>query len=404
MKLKGVFTFFHKENCMNFLSGRPLRQAFLSIVLWSTQSLVMAIGTRHSDFSAILFPAFLVSSLFFLTFKLAHDKRSIRTHVIFPLVHKFKHFLIGSLAIFGSHLFFYWGLQIGPKVETSLTNFLWPLQFIIFGYALFNARFLNSRSGQHLIIKIKQFLGNGSLEFQPDLIEMDRLKVFKIMVGFVGVGFLLTHGNISNIDYAKWHGPFLGLLGGFLWAVFSIYLKFLGRVSYMALFIGGTTVLSGLWWGYSGFPNILPTLWISIYLGLFPLGLAMVTWERALKHGNTSKIGLIAFLAPLFSTALLYAFKIDYINFYSLIGASLVVLSNINYREIAGAAKNYLSQDEKIDFNNKLLAKQIFRKLVATIRCFFQTSRNFNKLKTIIYYLVVLACLPFKKVIFPILK
>ena len=322
MKLGGCLSNTHTLLLLRNQIGmkKPLRVAFISIFLWSTQSVFMSKGTTLTDFSAILFPSFLISSLFFFIFKVFHDGEDFISELIKPILKKWRHFLIGSSLIFGSHLFFYWGIQKGPKVESSLTNFLWPLLFIILGYLIFNEKFLKSKSGENFISKIKLITGNGSLVFEPEKRKLDWLRKVKVTIGFLGVTLLLTHGNISQFNLTEWQGPILGFFGGLLWAIFSIYLRFLGKTSYITLFINGTAVLSGFFWIYRGCPNILPTLSIATYLGLLPMGLAMLTWERAMKYGRTQEIGTLAFLAPLLSSIFLYLAKYDYLNRYSLIG------------------------------------------------------------------------------------
>jgi drug/metabolite transporter (DMT)-like permease len=45
--------------------------------------------------------------------------------------------------------------------------------------------------------------------------------------------------------------------------------------------------------------------WLLILLGLGPLGASFYFWDAALKIGDPRRIGLLAFLTPLLSTAML---------------------------------------------------------------------------------------------------
>lgn len=380
-------------------SSRPLRIAFVAIFLWSTQAVCMGLGTRLTDFSAILFPAFITSSLFLFLFKVLHDGKDLSC-ILVPFSKNMRQLLIGGSMLFGSQFFFYYGLQIGPKVETNLTNYLWPLIFIVLGYLFLSERFMNSEKGKKILRKINTFIGNGPMITKPERIECDWLRISKLILGFVGVGLLLTNGNIQPAD---WRGPVFGFVAGLLWAIFSVYLRFLDRVSYVTSFVGGATILSGIAWAFRGYPKIWPTILIAIYLGLFPLGLAMLAWERALKNGRTQDIGALSFLAPLFSTVFLFLFKIDKINNYFLIGGSLVVFANINFRDIGDKIKNYLEEQENLKINSDLTIKSIWKRIQELV-ILMRHDHSVREAKIIIYYLVVIFFIAFRKWHIPLLR
>lgn len=383
-------------------TNKPLRIAFLSIFLWSTQAVFLSKAYKQVDFSAVLFPAFLSSSLFFLFFKILYDgKGFIEIKKLFPK--KIRIILFGVGFYFAYHFFLFRGIQIGPKVETNLVNFLWPLLFVLLGYIFFNKKFLNSKKGKRVTNKIREFFDNGSLEFKSENVECDFLKCIKIIFGFLGICLIITHGHIERINLTFWKGPLLGFVAAICWAVFSIYLKLLGTVSYIASFIGGTTILSGILWVCLDCPNILPVLVISVYLGIFPLGIAMIAWERALKKGRTQEIGTLAFLAPLFSTIFLYLFKVDYINIFSLIGGGLVIIANINFRDIGEKNKTYLANQDKFCISSDLKLKYILRRLHSLLKA-IPHKHSSNYFKIIVSYLLITFFLLLKKLHIPILK
>lgn len=345
----------------------PLRDAFSAIFLWSTQAVCMSYGTIKTDFSAILFPAFLVSSLFFLFFKLYHGNK-IRRDVIPSLQKKNRHIILGSFFIFGSQFFFYFGIQIGPKVETNLTFYIWPLIFILISLLLFSDKFSNRLKRENLVNRIGKILGDRSLILKTESMRFDRLKTTKIIAGFTGVGLVLSSGELTSINLTDWKGPLYGLIAGLIWVFFSVYLKLLDKISCIALFIAGSTLLSGILWGIRGFPEITPTTTlIALYLGIFPMGFAMLFWERAMKNNHTQEIGLLSFLAPLLSTLLLYLFKIDNINQWIVLGGTLIVLANIPFRDIRDRLSTFLnfpSINVSIDSTSRLEYKDIFKNIV----------------------------------------
>ena len=48
-------------------------------------------------------------------------------------------------------------------------------------------------------------------------------------------------------------------------------------------------------------PNVL----LIVVMGLGPMGVAFLTWDIALKHGDPRAVGALAYLTPLLSTVLL---------------------------------------------------------------------------------------------------
>ena len=305
--------------------------SLITILLWSTQALVLSKAFSKTHFSAILFPAFFTSSIFFMIYKSLFIKKSI-TEVTKLFKNEIKYLSFGIVFYFLYHYLLFAAINIGPKIEANLANFLWPLFFILFGYLTLNNKFINSSIGQKFSRVISRIFGN--TQVMPEQIYFNKCKIFKLILGFCGIVLIVTHNNLFSLDLTTGKGPLLGLCAALCWALFSIYLKFIGDITYIATFTGGSTILYFIFWLHSGAPDIFSTLPHSIYLGLFPLGFAMILWEKSIKEGHTKKIGTIAFLAPIFSTALLVIFKIEQLNRISLIGAILIIFSNISFEEL----------------------------------------------------------------------
>jgi drug/metabolite transporter (DMT)-like permease len=64
---------------------------------------------------------------------------------------------------------------------------------------------------------------------------------------------------------------------------------------------------------------------LLVILGAGPLGGAFYLWDAALKIGDPRRIGLLAFLTPLLSTALLAVVSGDSLSWQLLLATALVV-------------------------------------------------------------------------------
>jgi drug/metabolite transporter (DMT)-like permease len=93
-----------------------------------------------------------------------------------------------------------------------------------------------------------------------------------------------------------------------IWATYSLLSK---RVEFSTAGVGTFGLVSGLMAIAAHLlfePQTqlaLPDWPLLLLLGLGPLGLSFYLWDYALKTGNPQRIGLIAYLTPLISTALL---------------------------------------------------------------------------------------------------
>ena len=90
------------------------------------------------------------------------------------------------------------------------------------------------------------------------------------------------------------------------------------------------TVLAALGTGfidhYFSFTQVLISLfWLILAMGLGPLGGAFFLWDAAIKAGDPRRIGLLAFLTPLLSTALLVMVRGDGLQWNVLLAAVLII-------------------------------------------------------------------------------
>jgi len=185
--------------------------------------------------------------------------------------------LLGVGSLFGYHFLFFLALRHAPPVEANLVNYLWPLLIVVLAPALL-----------------------------PGL-RLRAAHVAAALVGFAGAALAILGGRGPAAGWAWGYLPALG--SAFVWAAYSLLTRRVARFPTAAVGLFGlVSGLLALACHVALEPAAAPGArdWALIVpLGLGPLGAAFFLWDRALKTGDARRIGLLAYLTPLASTALL---------------------------------------------------------------------------------------------------
>jgi len=188
---------------------------------------------------------------------------------------------LGVYGLFGFHFLLFIALRIAPAVEANLVNYLWPL---------------------FIVVLAPVFLRGVTLR---------AAHVVAALVGFAGAAIAIL-GARDGTGGGGWSWGYLLALGSaFIWASYSLLTK---RVpAFPTAAIGLFGLVSGL---LSLLCHVLlePATALSLrdwallaVTGLGPLGAAFFLWDRALKLGDARHIGILSYITPLASTALLMA-------------------------------------------------------------------------------------------------
>ena len=210
-----------------------------------------------------------------------------------------KTLLIGVYGLFGYHFMLFLALQTAPAVEANLVNYLWPLLIVLLSPIFTKSLSLNFR---YVLAAISGFAG----------------AVLAITSGGLGFGF-------SSIEV----GYFFALAAAVIWATYSLATTKVPRFPTPA--IGLFALVSGVMAIGSHFlfepaASISATDWLLlVVLGVGPLGGSFYLWDAALKIGDPRRIGLLAFLTPLLSTALLLVVSGDSLSWQLLAATGLIV-------------------------------------------------------------------------------
>ena len=184
---------------------------------------------------------------------------------------------LGEYGLFAYHFLLFIALRHAPPVEANLVNYLWPL----------------------FIVVLSPLVLPGVALRWPH--------VLAALLGFGGAAIAIAGGRALSGALAWGYLP--ALAAAFIWATYSLMTK---RVTAFP------TTAIGLFGLVSGVLSLLchaalepavalqPRDWALLtVLGLGPLGASFFLWDKALKLGDARQIGILSYITPLASTALL---------------------------------------------------------------------------------------------------
>lgn len=187
---------------------------------------------------------------------------------------------LGVYGLFGFHFLLFIALRHAPPVEANLVNYLWPLLMVVLAPVLLRG------------------------------VGLRALHVVAALLGFAGAAIAIL-GARSGDGHASGETWGFALAAGsaFIWASYSLWTQ---RVPpFFTAAIGLFGLVSGLL-SLACHALLEPSValstrdWLLVALcGLGPLGAAFYLWDMALKRGDARQIGILSYLTPLASTALL---------------------------------------------------------------------------------------------------
>jgi drug/metabolite transporter (DMT)-like permease len=185
---------------------------------------------------------------------------------------------LGVTGLFGFHFLLFLALRTAPPLQANLVNYLWPLFIVVLSPLLLPGMVLRP------------------------------LHVLAALLGFAGAAVAILGGTDGAGGPWSW-GYLLALASALIWACFSLLTR---RVAPFP------TAAVGLFGLLSGLLSLLchavlepataldANAWLLLTVaGLGPLGVAFLLWDKALKLGDPRQIGILSYLTPLSSTAVL---------------------------------------------------------------------------------------------------
>jgi drug/metabolite transporter (DMT)-like permease len=265
--------------------------ALAAIALWGTLA-SLGVSLAHVPPFLLTGLSLLIGSLIALPlsrFKLAAWRVPLRT------------LALGVYGLFMFHFLLFLALRHAPPVEANLINYLWPLG---------------------MVVMAPLFLPGLRLHWQ---------QVGAAVVGFVGAAVAIVGrgGGGAGLQLGFEPGYLLALGAAFVWASYSLLTR---RVpAFPTAAVGSFAAVSGVLslvchWALEPATALSPQDGLLILaMGLGPLGGAFFLWDAAIKAGDPRRIGLLAFLTPLLSTALLVMVRGDGLQWNVLLAAVLII-------------------------------------------------------------------------------
>lgn len=185
-------------------------------------------------------------------------------------------FGLATAALFGYHALYFFALKSAPAVEANLLNYLWPLLIVVFAAALPGAR-----------IRRRQIAGAA--------------------LGLAGAVLIVTRGECLGLEPAHLPGYLAALAAALTWAGYSVLNRLFADVPSAA--IAGPCLATAALGAVAHLlfeTTVAPTpgQWLAIAaMGAGPVGAAFWLWDRGTKRGDIAALGILAYAAPLLSTA-----------------------------------------------------------------------------------------------------
>ncbi|WP_417862182.1 DMT family transporter [Vreelandella venusta] len=267
--------------------------ALVAVMLWSIAPLLAALAQDTSPLQ--------LSALTLLAGALATLPLSRRVNIAACRPHwKISVWLGLPLLIVGAVSSYYIGMRLAPAAEAALITYTWPVLFVLLSqWSRFGRLHIASATGA--------------------------------LIAFSGAAILLLPQALSGGFGGAASGYGLALLAACCWALYS----WLGQVAPVpltpllprllmiacAVATCASLIMEGTF--------IMPqgeTLLAGIALGLGPYGIAMVAWDKALRFGQASLVGSLAYGVPILAALLLVLAGVSVLDWRLPTAALLVVV------------------------------------------------------------------------------
>lgn len=271
--------------------------AITVVLFWSTVASAFKLSLRYLHFLHLLLYASFVSSLCLLIILKSQNK----LHLLKTYSKKefFHSALLGFVNPFLYYVVLFKAYSLLPAQIAQPLNWTWPIMLVLLSIPLLNQK----------------------ITFNS---------ILAIIISFIGVFIISTHGNIFSFHFTNPAGVLLALGSSVIWALFWIYTIKDKRDETAKLFLNFTF----------GFIYILITILIfskiiipeiagflgATYVGLFEMGITFVVWLKALKMSRTTaQVSNFIYLAPFLSLIVIFFVVGEKILFSTIIGLIFII-------------------------------------------------------------------------------
>lgn len=262
----------------------------VAIIMWSLSALLISYTDGIPPMLTACL-AYCVGSLFYITKILI--QQNVSRH-LFRQPLKVYLTLIGGLGVY--YISYFSALKIYPVIEANLINYLWPL----------------------LLIIMQAFYGEKKVSTASKI---------GIVFGFIGAITLLTDGriNLNNLVSNGYSLAFIAAISAAFYSKKLITLDF-DRDFFAIVFPCIAMIMIILHLGFNEMSANYTIINLSAILFLGVATFATTLWSYGMRYGSADYLANMAYLIPLFSTALLIIFGRGQMTFGTWMGGGLILI------------------------------------------------------------------------------
>lgn len=272
----------------------------ICVALWAMIPPAAKIGQSSLDNHQFLFWSSLIS--FICLFATTIFKKKLSEIKNYSKKDWVNVFILGLLGTYVYYLFLYLGYKEAKGLEVLVVQYTWPILIVVFSLFLLKEK---------LTIR----------------------KTIAVMLGFLGVLFVLTKGDFSNIHIDNFAVIVLVFLGASSFALFSvlskkIHLEPIGVTSIYFLSATIASLFSMFYFSSFAMPSL--NEWVPVLLnGIFLNGFSYLLWLNALKACEASYLAPFVFITPILSAIYLIILFDEPVEFVYVIGLVCVVIAGL---------------------------------------------------------------------------
>lgn len=204
--------------------------------------------------------------------------------------------LVCAVGLTGTNAFFVLAVQTISAAQANLISYLWPIMLVLIGAAL-------------------------------RLFALRWRHALALALGFAGAGLVIGAGD----EPVVWTGVALAALSGLCWAGFSLYRLRQGPAAGDVLAEGcGLSALLCLALHLGLESATLPS-WLGLLaalgVGIAPLSLANLAWDRGIRRGDGRTLAVMAYATPLLAAVILVLLGLSVPTWTLFAGGVLITLA-----------------------------------------------------------------------------
>ena len=272
-----------------------------TVLLWSTVASAFKLSLRYLEPVQLLLYATATSVItLFLILLLQGKLRQLSSMSSAAML---RAGLLGVLNPLLYYLVLFQAYDLLPAQEAQALNYTWAITL-----SLLSVPFL----GQRLSL---QELG-------------------AIMLAYLGVLFIATHGNLLALEFGNTRGVLLALGSTLIWSFYWLANTRSRKDPVLGLFLNFVFALPlvalAAWFsGNLAWPP-LNGLMGAAYVGIFEMGIAFVTWLHAMRlTSSTARLATLIYISPFISLVLIQQLVGEIIHWSSIAGLGLIVTGSM---------------------------------------------------------------------------